>query len=37
MRWSITIGSVGGTAVKIHITFILFRAARPDWRFDRKA
>ncbi|MBV8795459.1 MAG: site-2 protease family protein [Hyphomicrobiales bacterium] len=24
MRWSITIGSVGGTAVKIHITFILF-------------
>lgn len=26
MRWSITIGSVGGTAVKIHITFILFLA-----------
>ena len=24
MRWSITIGSFGGTAVKIHITFILF-------------
>jgi len=24
MRWSVTIGSVGGTAVKIHITFILF-------------
>jgi Zn-dependent protease/CBS domain-containing protein len=26
MRWSITIGSFGGTAVKIHITFILFLA-----------
>jgi Zn-dependent protease/predicted transcriptional regulator len=26
MRWSVTIGSVGGTAVKIHITFILFLA-----------
>jgi hypothetical protein len=26
MRWSITIGSVGGTAVKIHITFIRFLA-----------
>ena len=26
MRWSITIGSVAGTAVKIHITFILFLA-----------
>ena len=26
MRWSITIGSLGGTAVKIHITFILFLA-----------
>ncbi len=26
MRWSITIGSVGGTAVKIHITFILVLA-----------
>jgi Zn-dependent protease/CBS domain-containing protein len=24
MRWSITLGSFGGTAVKIHITFILF-------------
>jgi Zn-dependent protease len=24
MRWSITVGSVAGTAVKIHITFILF-------------
>jgi Zn-dependent protease/CBS domain-containing protein len=24
MRWSVTIGSVAGTAVKIHITFILF-------------
>ena len=26
MRWSITIGRFGGTAVKIHITFILFLA-----------
>src|SRR5271154_7463206 len=26
MRWSITIGRLGGTAVKIHITFILFLA-----------
>jgi Zn-dependent protease/CBS domain-containing protein len=26
MRWSITIGRVGGTEVKIHITFILFLA-----------
>ncbi len=26
MRWSITIGSVGGTEVKIHITFLLFLA-----------
>ena len=26
MRWSITIGHFGGTAVKIHITFILFLA-----------
>jgi Zn-dependent protease len=26
MGWSITIGSVGRTAVKIHITFILFLA-----------
>src|SRR5208283_3635954 len=26
MRWSVTIGSFGGTAVKIHITFILFLA-----------
>jgi Zn-dependent protease/predicted transcriptional regulator len=26
MRWSITIGSFGGTEVKIHITFILFLA-----------
>jgi Zn-dependent protease len=24
MRWSVTIGSVAGTAIKIHITFILF-------------
>jgi len=26
MRWSITIGRIAGTAVKIHITFILFLA-----------
>ena len=26
MRWSIAIGSVAGTAIKIHITFILFLA-----------
>jgi Zn-dependent protease/CBS domain-containing protein len=26
MRWSITIGRFGGTAVKIHITFVLFLA-----------
>jgi Zn-dependent protease/CBS domain-containing protein len=26
MRWSITIGSIAGTAVKIHITFVLFLA-----------
>jgi Zn-dependent protease len=26
MRWSITIGRFGGTAVKLHITFILFLA-----------
>jgi len=26
MRWSLTIGSLGGTAVKIHITFVLFLA-----------
>jgi Zn-dependent protease/CBS domain-containing protein len=26
MRWSVTIGAFGGTAVKIHITFILFLA-----------
>jgi len=26
MPWSITVGRFGGTAVKIHITFILFLA-----------
>jgi hypothetical protein len=24
MRWSINIGSIAGTAVRIHVTFLLF-------------
>ena len=24
MRWSLNIGSVGGTAIRIHVTFLLF-------------
>src|SRR4029450_5128006 len=24
MRWSLTLGSIGGTAIRIHVTFLLF-------------
>jgi Zn-dependent protease len=24
MRWSLTVGSIAGTAIRIHITFLLF-------------
>jgi len=24
MRWSLSLGSIGGTAIRIHITFLLF-------------
>ncbi len=36
MRWSITVGRFGGTAVKIHITFVLFLAwiAFSAWAHD---
>jgi hypothetical protein len=24
MRWSLTVGSIAGTAIRLHITFLLF-------------
>ena len=48
MRWSLTLGSIGGTAIRIHVTFLLFLiwlgaiyyrqgGAEAAWQGDRRS